>query len=39
MVKKANEVIVDGWGAIANSIESELEKARSALQQLNEAPQ
>lgn len=38
MVKKANTVIVEGWDAIATSVESELEKARSALQSLNEEP-
>ncbi|MDO3385771.1 hypothetical protein QWI17_07975 [Gilvimarinus sp. SDUM040013] len=36
MVKKANAVIVEGWDAIATSVESELEKARHALKDLNE---
>ncbi|MBU2886993.1 hypothetical protein KO507_14580 [Gilvimarinus agarilyticus] len=36
MVQKANAVIVGGWDAIANSVEAELDKARQALEQLNE---
>jgi|GEM_PF-5887118 len=34
MVSKANKVIVEGWDAIINSVESELGRARAALSEL-----
>lgn len=37
MVKRANEVIVKGWDAIVDSVESELSRARDALQHLDQS--
>ena len=34
MVTKANKVIVDGWDAIVDSVESEMTRARAALTEL-----
>lgn len=36
MVAKANKVIVDGWDAIVDSVESEMTRAREALTELDE---
>ena len=38
MVKKANQVIVQGWDAIVNSVETEMDRAREALEHLDEEP-
>ncbi|WP_157497837.1 hypothetical protein [Gilvimarinus chinensis] len=38
MVKKANQVIVQGWDAIVNSVEAEMDRAREALEHLDEEP-
>lgn len=35
MVDKANTVIVEGWDAIVDSVENEMEKAQQALRQMN----
>ncbi|WP_041523640.1 hypothetical protein [Gilvimarinus agarilyticus] len=36
MVAKANKVIVEGWDAIVDSVESEMVRARKALTELDE---
>ena len=36
MVKKANQVIVQGWDAIINSVETEMDRAREALEHLDD---
>ncbi|UTF60457.1 hypothetical protein [Gilvimarinus sp. DA14] len=38
MVKKANQVIVQGWDAIINSVEAEMDRAREALEHLDDEP-